>query len=491
MSSSLLLTVRRLALALTATAACLPAHALTPAQLTGWWRSEVEHNGQRAEVYLRFAESDGKTAVHLSLPPIHGWDIAFGNATVTDNSVKLNAMPLVFTFDLATGTLTGVLPPDLAPATEMPVAFRKTAAPTIPKTPEWSYPSPQVEWTYAADGAVWAGLAVDAANRYLLVASDSGSVVALDARKGTRVWSFTTGDKVRARPTVADGSVFVNSDDGNLYKLEARSGKETWRARIDARPEPRPKRAPFDRHGSSALVDGARVYVGSADGALYALDARSGRDLWRVKTKEKIHASPIRSGDAVIFGSYDGVLYSVAAEDGTQRWTRDTRGAISTAPALAGERVIVGNRAFELSGLDARTGEPQWQQYYFFSWVDSVPTVADDRVYVGSSDAANVSAYDAASGRRLWQRVLGGWCWPQVAVTKERVFAGVSGAKGYFNVYRGALVALDRRNGEIVWAHVSESGDKDNWGFGAAPAIAGDTVFAADLQGRVYAFSAG
>jgi outer membrane protein assembly factor BamB len=71
------------------------------------------------------------------------------------------------------------------------------------------------------------------------------------------------------------------------------------------------------------------------------------------------------------------------------------------------------------------------------------------------------------------------------------VYAGVSGAKGYFNVYRGALVALDRRNGEVVWAHVSESRDKDNWGFGAAPAVEGDTVFAADLDGRVYAFSAG
>jgi outer membrane protein assembly factor BamB len=58
-------------------------------------------------------------------------------------------------------------------------------------------------------------------------------------------------------------------------------------------------------------------------------------------------------------------------------------------------------------------------------------------------------------------------------------------------VYRGALVALERRTGDVVWAHVSESGDKDNWGFGAAPAVAGDTVFAADLHGRVYAFSAG
>lgn len=285
------------------------------------------------------------------------------------------------------------------------------------------------------------------------------------------------------------GFAYVNSDDANLYKLEVRSGKEVWRAQIDSRPAPRPKRQVFDRYGSSARVDGTRIYGGSADGNLYALETASGRELWRAASRGKVYASPIRHGDAVTFGSFDGFLYSVAAADGKPRWQTDTRGAIATAPAIAGRRIVVGNRAFELSGIDADAGTVAWRQFFFFSWVDSVPTIANGTAYVGSSDTVSVSAFDVATGKHKWQRVLGGWCWPQVAVTRDRVYAGVSAARGTFNVARGAFVALDRMSGKVHWAHIVSAADQDNWGFVASPVVAGDTVFAVDLEGHIYAFN--
>lgn len=408
MPSSPLLT-RIVAIALFALATGADAQALTYADLIGWWRSDLDHNGQHAEIYLRFAEEGEKPAVRLTLPPIQGWDFPFGDATVSDNRVQLNAVPLALTFDPATGTLSGELPQEFAPAAKIAVAFRKAPEPKMPRAEEWPATPPTIAWTAMADGAVWAGLAHDSASHRVFVACDTGSVIALDARSGERVWSHATGDEVRAQPIVSDGFVYVNSDDANLYKLDARSGKEVWRALIDSRPAPRPKRQVFDRYGSSAFVDGARVYVGSADGNLYALDATNGRELWRAASNGKVYASPIRHGDAVIFGSFDGFLYSVAAADGSSRWQTDTRGAIATAPAIAGQRIVVGNRAFELSGIDADTGTAVWRQFFFFSWVDSVPSIANGTAYVGSSDTASVLAFDIATGKREWQSVLGGW----------------------------------------------------------------------------------
>lgn len=483
------LLTRMVAIGALAFVASAEAASLTYADLIGWWRSDLEFNGQRAEMYLNFVEEGGKPVVRVTLPPIHGWDFPFGSATVANDRVQFNAVPLALVFDPATATLNGELPKDFAPAAKIAVAFRRATSPEKPPADEWPAVQPKIAWTYAADGPVWAGLTYDSVSKRVIVATDTGSVIALDARDGKRFWSRATGDKVRAQPVVHGAHVYINSDDGHLYKLEVRSGMEAWRTPIDSRPAPRAKRQVFDRYGSSALVDESRVYVGGADGNLYALDATSGREVWRVASKDKVYASPIRHGDAVIFGSFDGFLYAVATTDGRPRWQHDTRGAISTAPAIAGDRIVVGNRAFELSGVDVGAGTLAWRQYFFFSWIDSVPTIASGTVYVGSSDTVSVSAFDVATGKRQWQRALGGWCWPQVAVTRDRVYAGVSAAKGAFNVSRGALVALDRKSGKVRWAHVAPA-DGDSWGFVASPAVANDRVFAADLAGNVYAFEA-
>jgi eukaryotic-like serine/threonine-protein kinase len=445
-----ILLARTAAIVWLASATGAQAQALTYADLIGWWRSDLAHNGQHAEMYIRFAEEGGKPVVRVTLPPIHGWDFPFGSAKVSGNRVQFNAVPLALEFDPTAGTLTGELPPDFSPAHRIAVSFRKTDEPQRWTLEEWPAIAPALVWTAQADGAVWAGLAHDAASRHVFVASDTGTVMALDARNGTRAWSFATADKVRAQPVVDRGFVYVNSDDGYLYKLDVRSGKEAWRAAIDSRSAPRPKRQAFDRYGSSALVDGKRLYVGSADGNLYALDTANGRELWRAASKGKVYASPIRYDDAIVFGSFDGFLYSVAASDGRARWQTDTRGAIATAPAITGKRVVVGNRAFELSGLNADTGTAEWRHFLFFSWVDSVPTIANGTVYVGSSDTGSVLAFEVATGKPEWQSALGGWCWPQVAVTRDRVYAGVSAAKGTFNVSRGGLVALDRKTGKVI-----------------------------------------
>jgi outer membrane protein assembly factor BamB len=59
-------------------------------------------------------------------------------------------------------------------------------------------------------------------------------------------------------------------------------------------------------------VAGGVVYFTSYDGHLYAVDAKTGQDLWKFKTKDMMEmSSPIVADGVVYFGSEDSVFYAV------------------------------------------------------------------------------------------------------------------------------------------------------------------------------------
>jgi outer membrane protein assembly factor BamB len=84
----------------------------------------------------------------------------------------------------------------------------------------------------------------------------SNHVLALNARTGSLLWSYLTGDGA-SEPVVANGVVYVGSSDNNIYALNARTGAKLWSY---------PTGGPV---GSSPVADGV-VYVGSSDGNVYA-----------------------------------------------------------------------------------------------------------------------------------------------------------------------------------------------------------------------------
>ena len=153
--------------------------------------------------------------------------------------------------------------------------------------------------------------------------------------------------------------------------------------------------------------------------------------LWEFATSEAVLAAPAVTGDLVILGSYDHFVYALDAASGKLAWKYDTRGRVVSTPAVAGDKVVIGNRIYDLLGLELRTGEVAWRRYQWGTWIESSAAVRDGMAYVGSSDGACVSAWDAKSGRRAWLTDVLGWSWGQPAVTAERVYACVSGQVGY------------------------------------------------------------
>jgi outer membrane protein assembly factor BamB len=245
----------------------------------------------------------------------------------------------------------------------------------------------------------------------------------------------------------------------------------------------------YDRFGSDVTVAGGRLYLGTHDGRVLALDPARGEEAWAFSSGDSVLAAPAVDGGRVFFGSYDGHVYALDAARGTLLWKRDTRGAVVSTPAVSGDRLVVGNRAYDLLGLDARTGEPAWSRYIWFSWVESSAVVRDGVAYVGSSDAAAVHAFDLRTGERRWKTDVFGWAWGQPAVTDGRVYAGTASRRGYLAGHQGLVVAMDRETGRPLWHYVARPAARGAYGFPGSPAVGEGRVFVTGLDGKVYAFA--
>lgn len=465
--------------------------AATIAELAGAWAGHAEHDGERTPFALELEPAeDGTLLLKATVPAAHFVRAPLGAVTPQVQGRELRLGPFVFDHDAAARTLTGVVPEGFAPVYPLPLRLRRVDRLETPVRPEPGGARREAVWSYDAGAPLWAGASF--ANGVVYVGAEDGQLHALDARTGARRWSFRAGGALRTRAVVAGGTAYLQADDGHLYALDAATGRERFRVRLGEKPVERlpfddPK-SRYDRFGADVLVAGERLYVGTHDGRVLALTADGGRTLWDFPTGDSVLAAPSLAGGRLYVGSYDKHVYALDAGTGGLVWKRDTRAAVVSTPAVAGDLVIVGNRCYDILGLRAATGEVAWKRYLWFSWVESSAVVRDGVAYVGSSDAALVGAFEAASGRPRWQADVYGWAWGQPAVTDASVYVGTSSQAGYPAGHRAGVVALDRASGKTRWRYDAPPADKGAFGFPGSPAVGDGLVFVSSLDGRVYAF---
>jgi len=337
-------------------------------------------------------------------------------------------------------------------------------------------------------------------------------------------WRVQTGGKVRSSPTVWKGAVFVGSEDGYLYAIDAASGAIRWKTRTGAgdvssspavfgdlvivtgadgavwavstatgqvqwkvpTSEPLPYRLfgtdprTHDYWSSSPVVADGVVFVGSADGGIYALDAATGRLRWKVQTDAAVRSSPAVDRQRVYVGSFDGNLYALDRATGAVCWKFKTAGnaffptgEIQSSPAVANGLVYVGARDGMLYALDAVTGRPRWRSDQQMSWVNTSPAVAGGLVIIGVSDGESLVAVDAATGVERWRLKTNGRIFSSPAVGGDLVYAGNS----YGFVYVVDLAMGTLRSQGYAEAAVHSS-----------PAVAQGVLFVGSDDSCVYAF---
>jgi outer membrane protein assembly factor BamB len=241
----------------------------------------------------------------------------------------------------------------------------------------------------------------------VLFGSRDGHLYAVEAENGNELWRYRTEGQIWASPAVADGTVFVGSADGSLHAVDLVSGEPRWRYDTEGRSHVSADFG-FDRRtiqSSPAVADG-RVFFGSRDGFLYAVEAETGSLAWRFDHEVSwCVTSPAVDGGVVYAGSSDGLFaQAVDAQSGEELWRAPTEFRVFASPALSGETVLVADHAGVLFALDRRTGSERWR-FRAGQAIQSSPVVANGTVYVGGDDGF-VYAIDGTDGPSLHRAVF-------------------------------------------------------------------------------------
>lgn len=271
--------------------------------------------------------------------------------------------------------------------------------------------------TFTPDGPQWAGWGAGPENSRFQ--PDPG-LSASDLSKLKPRWAFGFPGSILAygAPVVAGGRVFVGSAGGELYALDARTGCIHWSHTAEASVRAAPN--------VGRLKDGrAVVYFGDQAARLYALDAATGSLLWRTVVDDQ----PL----AAITGApklHEGRLYvpisvleDILTPDPKYPCCR-SRGALAAVDAQTGQILW---KSYPVVATPAKTGTnaagaDRWGPSGASIWGSPTIDAAKGAVYVGTGNnhsnpptdtSDSVLAFELATGRLLWKRQLtpGGDAW--------------------------------------------------------------------------------
>ena len=150
------------------------------------------------------------------------------------------------------------------------------------------------------------------------------------------------------------------------------------------------------------IYDG-KVYVGTEMGNLYALDAKTGEQVWKYSIGAPVLSS-VAAGDGLVFvGAMDGAVYALGSGTGTLAWKSQLlwRHGFSTAPVLAENKVMLGGRNGAFYALDTATGAALWQ-YEGSSPILQTPAYNNGQVFFGAMNM-HVYALNTSDGSLAWK----------------------------------------------------------------------------------------
>jgi outer membrane protein assembly factor BamB len=226
----------------------------------------------------------------------------------------------------------------------------------------------------------------------LLLTSQGEELAALyvvGEKSGQLGWRFRTGGGIYGAPAwdPARGRIYFGSTDKRLYALDAR-GLFLWSF------------ATGDNIATRPVVAGNVVVFGSEDRRIYGVDAETGRVKWKQYAGAAVVGSPVATGGLAIIGSDDGNAYALDPATGEQRWSFEGNDPIEAPLVAVGERMLVATRGGDLIALMAKTGKTEWTTKVG-SLIAAAPAVASGRVFV--VEGGRVRAVELESGKRLWQ----------------------------------------------------------------------------------------
>ncbi len=305
------------------------------------------------------------------------------------------------------------------------------------------------------------------------------------------LWDRSVGDGVndyfsRIKPIVAYNKVYSASREGDVVAFDKESGDKVWQADLS---DIHDERSFWDSRVSALVAGGPvagmkKVFLGTENGDVFALDAETGELIWQAKIKGEVITPPAIDSGILVVNSASGVLKGFDASTGEEIWKVEqdvpalTLRGIST-PVIASGGVLIGSGKGELGVYILEKGQAGWTtevgeatgstELQRVIDVDSAPVVFGDKVYAISA-RGNLVAIELKSGRILWKRQYSSY--RQISVYRNDIFITNT---------RGHIYALNRINGIERWSNV-ELTNRSVTG----PAVVDDYVVVGDFEGYLH-----
>ena len=353
----------------------------------------------------------------------------------------------------------------------------------------------------AGDSANWLTYGRDYGNQRF---SPLAQINASNVKRLSPRWIFQSGVTAtfQATPIVADGVMYLSLPFSHVVALDARTGRELWRYNHKRRTD---KMCCGPSNRGVAVAYG-KVFIGTVDARLVALDQKTGKTAWDIPLVDEVEGVTERTDQ-------------LAADDPLrkQRVTGSTGVGANMAPVVYQGKVIIGitgvgfglhldsdrpgapvgavigisgqsQRAGFYAAFDANTGRRIWQ-------FDSTPGEGWEGVFrAATPDGAPLDrdiAREKATLARYkdaWQRGGGSaWTTPAVDPVLGLVYLGIGNPSPQMddltrpgdNLYTVSLVALDVNTGRLRWHY--QQVPHDMWGYDvASPPV----LFDASHDGR-------
>ena len=244
------------------------------------------------------------------------------------------------------------------------------------------------------------------------------------------VWSKELGTTrgLEATPIVEDGVIYTTGAWSVVFAFDAKTDQMKW----TYDPKVPGERAYFfccDVVNRGVALHNGKIYVGTLDGRLIALDQRSGTPLWSVQTTDPTEA------------------YS-----------------ITSAPRIARDKVVIGNAGSEygvrgyITAYDAETGKQAWRFY----------TVPGEPAK-GFESKAMEAAAKTWKGKEWWKAGGGGTPWEGMGYDPDLdlLFFGTGNPSTWYRALRGGgdslytacILAVKATTGELAWHFQTTPGD--------------------------------
>ncbi len=240
-----------------------------------------------------------------------------------------------------------------------------------------------------------------------------------------QLFGIQKGGSISSNIEVMHGVAYFGCADGNFYAVDAKTGKELW------------------RFPSSDVFSGFRlgedaIYASCFDRNIYAISL-NGKLLWKFRTNGKVGNEPFLWKGRIYFGSEDGNFYC-ADLHGRMLWKFATNYPIAATPVVHKGLALFGDFSGNFYALDARTGSLGWK--FRTGAGTGGCTVHNDRIFVSS---LNKTLYALSlDGKELWRYKSDKhiptsiFCKPY----KEMIFVGSR---------EGGMSAISTKDGRKIW----------------------------------------